>query len=175
MARIRPRAATPPSAERFDAFLVQTEPRLRVALVATYGVTVGRDAAVDALAWAWSNWSRVQSMQNPVGYLYRVGQTSARRQYAESRRQNELAIRVLNHSERVIDSDARFEAADILKPALDSLSEQQRSAIVLVHGYGMPLRDAAETMNISVATVREHVKRAMTKLRTTMEVISDAV
>ena len=44
---------------------------------------------------------------------------------------------------------------------------------VLVHGYGVPLREAAELMEVSVATVRKHCDRAMRHLRTALEV-SDA-
>lgn len=60
----------------FTEFVELTEPRLRRALVASYGPAVGREAAVDALSWAWEHWERIDGMQNPVGYLYRVGQTA---------------------------------------------------------------------------------------------------
>ncbi len=60
-----------------------------------------------------------------------------------------------------------------LPKALHALSEQQRTAAVLVHGYGVPLREAAELMEVSVATVRKHCDRAMRHLRTALEV-SDA-
>lgn len=63
----------------FERFVRAHEGRLRVALVAAYGAADGRAAAVDTLSWAWENWSRLQDMDNPVGYLYRVGQTAARR------------------------------------------------------------------------------------------------
>src|SRR3954447_2141911 len=63
----------------FGDFVGLVEQRLRRALVAAYGAEVGRDATADALAWAWQHWDRVQGMANPAGYLWRVGQTSARR------------------------------------------------------------------------------------------------
>ena len=59
------------SDRRFAAFVADAEPRLRMALVAAYGPVDGREAAVDALSWAWENWDRLQEMANPVGYLYR--------------------------------------------------------------------------------------------------------
>ena len=43
---------------------------MRRALVAGFGAVVGREAAADALAWAWQNWERVQEIESPVGYLY---------------------------------------------------------------------------------------------------------
>ena len=60
------------------SFVATVEPTLRRALVAVYGVELGREATADALAWAWQHWSRVRGMKNPAGYLWRVGQTSVR-------------------------------------------------------------------------------------------------
>ena len=37
----------------FTAFVTQIEPRLRIALMAAYGTDRGRDAAAEALAYAW--------------------------------------------------------------------------------------------------------------------------
>jgi DNA-directed RNA polymerase specialized sigma24 family protein len=40
---------------------------------------------------------------------------------------------------------------------------------VLVHGYAMSQREAAETLGIAVSTLREHLERGMTKLRDELE------
>ena len=42
----------------FEQFVPQAEGRLRRALVSIYGPSIGRDAAMDALSWAWENWDR---------------------------------------------------------------------------------------------------------------------
>src|SRR3954466_13466443 len=68
------------AASAFEQFVETTGARLRVALVARYGVDVGVEASADALAYAWEHWPRVSAMANAGGYLFRVGQTSARRQ-----------------------------------------------------------------------------------------------
>ena len=65
--------------DEFERFFVEVEPRLRRALVARYGSDRGREATAEALAYAWEHWSRVQAMERPVGYLYRVGQSRTRR------------------------------------------------------------------------------------------------
>jgi len=62
----------------FEAFAEEAAPRLRHALVARFGPEVGADAATEALLYAWHNWERVSAMANPIGYLYRVGQTRGR-------------------------------------------------------------------------------------------------
>jgi hypothetical protein len=65
---------------RFDEFVADAEPRLRRALVAAYGPQAGADAVAAALAYGWEHWARVATMTNPVGCLYRVGQSAARRE-----------------------------------------------------------------------------------------------
>jgi RNA polymerase sigma-70 factor (ECF subfamily) len=62
----------------FSDFFADAEPRLRRALIAAYGAERGREAAAEALAYGWEHWSRVRRMGNPLGYLYRVGQSRSR-------------------------------------------------------------------------------------------------
>ena len=59
--------------DSFTEFVAEVEPRLRRALTATFGIEAGRDAAAEALVYAWRHWDRVKSLENPAGYLYRVG------------------------------------------------------------------------------------------------------
>ena len=51
----------------FEQFFATAEPRLRRALVATYGGERGREASAEALAWAWEHWPKVQAMEHPLG------------------------------------------------------------------------------------------------------------
>ncbi len=144
----------------FDRFVATAEQRLRRALVASYGPVIGRDATVDALSWAWEHWDRLQGMDNPVGYLYRVGQTASARYLSAS---NSEGYPVVTYPGQ---SDGEPELID----ALGRLSAQQRSAVVLVHGYAMSQREVAEVLGISVSTVREHLERGMGRLRGELEV-----
>ena len=66
-------------ADEFEAFVRETEPALRRALVATFGFDEGRDAAAEALAYAWEHWDELRAVTNLPGYLYRVGRTAATR------------------------------------------------------------------------------------------------
>lgn len=157
------------TASGFERFVEHAEPRLRRALGAAYGPTVGRDAALDALSWAWQNWDRLRPMVNPVGYLYRVGQTAARREF-RTRRHDEAVQTALEGHAAPGGLDPDVDDAHELESALDRLSPHQRTAVVLVHGFGLPLREVAETMEVSVATVRKHIERALDRLRTNLEV-----
>lgn len=145
----------------FEDFVEQDGARLRAGLVAAYGAQVGADAAAEALAYGFEHWERVGAMDNPAGYLYRVGQTAARREF---RPQGFLP-------RRPSEGDPVFEPG--LGPALESLTEPQRVGVVLVHGLGWTLREAAELLDVEVSTLRTHITRAMTKLRSALEVNLD--
>jgi RNA polymerase sigma-70 factor (ECF subfamily) len=146
----------------FESFVEMVGPRLRAALVAAYGEDAGLDAAAEALAYAWEHWERLRSMQNPAGYLYRVGQSAARRLHRRPTLLPEPA------AGRMPD----FEPA--LLPALDSLSEAQRVCVVLVHGFAWRQVDVAELLEIESATVRTHLSRGLRKLNHALEGSSHA-
>lgn len=142
----------------FDDFARRDGARLRAGLVAAYGPDVGADAAAEALAYAFEHWDRVGAMDNPAGYLYRVGQSEARRHFRPQGFLPPAAAAGL----------PEFEPA--LAPALEALTEPQRVGVVLVHALGWTLRDAAGVLDVDVSTLRTHISRAMTKLRTALEV-----
>lgn len=142
----------------FRAFVDRAEPRLRIALVATYGADVGRTATVDALSWAWEHWDRVETMTNPVGYLYRVGQTAARG----------YDVRPVPFV-RIDTPNDEFPISPELVAAIQQLPPQQRTALMLVHAFGWTLRDVGQLLGITASTVREHVTRATTRLASNLE------
>src|SRR6478735_9885121 len=74
---------TPPvsSPHGFEAFVATHERRLREALTAFFGIDRGREAASDALAYAWEHWDRVAGMANPAGYLFVVGRDRYRSRF----------------------------------------------------------------------------------------------
>lgn len=128
------------------------------ALVARYGADIGRDVTAAALAYGWEHWSRIGAMENPAGYLYRVGQSKAR---------------------RWLRPKIAFPApADVglpwvepgLPKALRALTANQRQAVVLVHGYGYTHAEVAELLGLSRSSVQNHVERGLSKLRSEFEV-----
>ncbi len=144
----------------FTAFMTEAEPRLRRALVARYGVQRGRDAALDAMAYGWRHWERVSAMDNPVGYLYRVGSSSVR-----PTKEPPVLAPVDDHREPWIEPG--------LERSLDTLSASQRVAVVLRHSFDWTHREIAEVLGVSVRTVRSHLDRGMGKLRSDLEVTVD--
>lgn len=140
----------------FEHFLSEAEPRLRRALIATLGAQRGREATAEALSYAWENWPRVQRLDNPIGYLYRVGQSRTRPPRFRA---------VFGRSEN---PDPWSEPA--LGRLLAELSERQRLAVVLVHGFGWTLREVADLTGTKVTTIQNHLDRGLAKLRAGLEV-----
>jgi DNA-directed RNA polymerase specialized sigma24 family protein len=143
--------------EGFEAFYRDAEPRLRRALVAALGPEPGREAAAEALAYACEHWERVRGMDKPVGYLYRVGQTRSR-----SRREPvgfpvpaEVGMPWVEPG---------------LAGALAALSEHQRVAVVLAHGFGWTHREVGDVLGVAPSTVQNHVERGLANLRAALEV-----
>jgi DNA-directed RNA polymerase specialized sigma24 family protein len=118
------------------------------------------DAVAAALAWAWAHWDRLQSMRNPVGYLYVLARNEAFRE----RRAPLLPPPP---------PDRLPEVEPGLAPALASLSEKQRLCVLLVHGYEWRVSEVAELLGCSEASVQTHRRRGLARLRTELKVESD--
>lgn len=145
----------------FQEFVERVEPRLATALVASYGPEIGKEVTRDALAYAWEHWEKVKLMENPAGYLFRVGQSRAR----------------WYRRRRVVFPQVVASALPLVEPglpaALASLTQAQRVAVVLIHAEGYGDREAAELMGVRRSTARNHAARAMKKLRSALEVTLD--
>ena len=104
----------------WSAFVSDVEGRLRPVLTAAFGAEQGREAVAEALGYGWEHWDRVQAMDNPAGYLYRVAHNHARK--------------VRNRC-RVSLPQAPLAAVPWVEPGLPSalarLSERQRVAVYL--------------------------------------------
>jgi RNA polymerase sigma factor (sigma-70 family) len=144
----------------FTTFFADERARLRRALVAAYGVEIGTDVTNDALAWAWEHWDRVEKMDQPLGYLYRVGQSAARRHHRWRR--------PMDWPTEVLDPDPS-DAGLRLDGALAQLTPRQRTAALLVHGHGWSYAEVAEATSVSVNSVRNDLHRAMKRLRRQLE------
>ena len=147
--------------DEFTQFVDHVEPRLRRALVATWGPELGREATVDALVYGWRHWAKVRVMSNPVGYLYTVGKNSVRP--ARPPRPTQ---------------ESRPEGDPWVEPGLDGalreLTEPQRVAVILHHCFDWTHQEVAEVLGIKVSSVRNHVERGINKLRVTLGVSLDA-
>jgi DNA-directed RNA polymerase specialized sigma24 family protein len=122
----------------FEAFARDTRPRLVRALAPVRGADA-LDGAAEALAYAWEHWPRVRRMDNPVGYLYRVGQSRTRLRRSPG-----------------LPQPAELGLPDVeprLIPALLRLPETQRTAVWLVHACQWRYVEVAEALGTSASMV----------------------
>ncbi len=114
----------------------------------------------EAVAYAVEHWSRLASMTNPAGYLFRVGQSYGSR--SSSRRQrSDLLVDQPATSDDPFDPD--------LQSALKKLKPDERVAIVLVHSHGHSYADVADILDVPVTTVTNHLNRGLARLRKLLE------
>lgn len=142
----------------FAAFAGEVTPRLKAALVAGVGVERAADAAGEALAYAWEHWEQVRTMENPAGYLYRVGVSRGRRW----RRLRPMFPPPPDGEMPWVEPG--------LPRALAGLSERQRVAVVLVHCLGWTQEEVAGLLGISRGSVQTHLERGLHHLRASLGV-----
>ena len=144
--------------ESFTRFVEETGPRLTQALVAALGGEVGREMSAEALAYGWEHWDRVGTMDNPAGYLYRVGRNRGRR----------VRQPLLLPDPPPATSEPLVEPG--LPAALTRLSGRQRVAVMLVHGAGWSVSETAELLGVNPGSVYRHAERGLRRLRTSLGV-----
>lgn len=144
-------------ATEFEAFARQARPRLIRALAPSRGQEAV-DGASEALAYAWEHWADVRQMDNPVGFLYRVGQSRTRQRRTPTLPAPETI--------GLPDIEPR------LLPALLALPHTQRAAVWLVHACQWRYADVAEALGTTPSMVGNHVSRGLAHLRGELEVHS---
>jgi RNA polymerase sigma factor (sigma-70 family) len=131
---------------------------------ALYLITGDRGEAEDlvqeAMARTYERWDRVRHMDSPAGYVYRAALNLHRRRWLRSR--------LVPFPFPPPSPDPAEEAglrSDVHR-ALQSLSRQQREAVVLVEWLGFDSETAASILQIRPSSVRTRLHRAKTTLRT---------
>lgn len=138
--------------DSYTEFVEDADPRLRRALAAALGPERGLEAAAEALAYGWEHWDRLHSMENPVGYLYRVGYRSGLKRF-----------RPVRLPPVPVQDEPWVEPA--LPAAMGRLTDRQRVSVLAVHAFGWTYAETAELLGVSIGTVEKHVERALKKLR----------
>ena len=124
-------------------------------MIATYGPELGAEATAEALAYGWEHWARVRQMENPAGYLYKVGRTRARGGLGRKK----IPLTAVQEPT----CEAWVEPG--LPKSLQGLTSKQRAAVVLIHGYGWSYQEVSELLGVGRSTVQQHVERGLRHLR----------
>jgi RNA polymerase sigma factor (sigma-70 family) len=140
--------------DSFSDFFRDHERKLRQSLSAALGSEIGKDSAAEAMAYGWEHWDRVRDMDNPVGYLYKVGRDKGRRMV---KRHPPVLLSIQGRELPMVEP--------ALPEALAKLSERQRTVVMLVHCFEWTLSEVAGFLNLSKSSVRNHLERGMKSLR----------
>ncbi len=101
-------------------------------------------------------------MDNPVGYLFRVGQSRARRHLAWWNRRPCPRVEPIENLEPWIEPG--------LPKALRQLSKRQRLVVVMVAGFGWSQTEVADLLGVARTTVEQHLIRGLAALRKELKV-----
>lgn len=146
-----------------DFYRFQRDDLVRALALTLRDVTLGADAADEAMARAYQRWDRVGAYDNPMGWTYRVGLNWARSRLRKMRREV-----VGHHFEPAVSDPAPLDP--IVARAIGELSPNQRAVVVLRFFLDWSLEDIATAMEVRSGTVKSRLHRALRSLRAELEV-----
>lgn len=144
---------------RFDDFYVSSASRVRKTLSVILGdADLAGEATDEAMTRAYVRWNRVSRFENPAGWVYRVGLNWAKRQIR--RRSYDippLALPTTTGEPATPDPG--------LWKALDRLSTDHRTVVVLRYSEDWSVAQIADALDIPTGTVKSRLNRALNQLR----------
>jgi RNA polymerase sigma-70 factor (sigma-E family) len=158
--------------QEFAAFVAQHGRGLdRLAYLMLGDEHAGEDLAAEALLAAWQHWDRVRRADYPLAYVRRilVNQASGhfRRRAREQRGLEQLKL-ITTHTTQNPDGAAVVD----VRSALLRLPPRRRACLVLRYAFELTEDEVAESLGISVGTVKSQTSKAVTQFR---REIGDAV
>lgn len=147
----------------FEEFYRAQADRVFRALAVTLGdADLARDATAEAMARAYTRWPRVSQVDNPGGWVYRVGLNWATSRWRRRRREQPLPDD-LEPATTPTDLDAVAALA-----ALQQLNTASRAVVVCRVLLGLSTAQTAAVLDIAEGTVKSRLARALATLRTSL-------
>jgi len=147
----------------FDDFYRDTHASIVRALSLTLGdAGLASDATDEAMCRALQRWEKVGTYDNAAGWVYRVGLNWARSWLRRRRQERDRPVTFgdsVSHQKPV---DPQLVAA------LNDLSFEQRSVVVLRYYLDWSIEQTAEALDIAPGTVKSRLARALDRLRVVM-------
>jgi RNA polymerase sigma-70 factor (ECF subfamily) len=150
---------------RFDEFFIEKHDDLFKALYIVSGNRADAEELMqDAFLKLWERWDRIDTIDDPTAYLYRVALNAFRSRH----RRAAVGLRKLAPGGDVgrdafADADMR---ADV-RALLIACTPRQRAALVLVDLLGYPSQQAARILGVRPSTVRALATQGRRTIRTT--------
>lgn len=148
---------------RFDDFYVSSASRIRRTLSVIIGDhDLAGEATDEAMTRAYERWNRISRFENPAGWVYRVGLNWAKRQM----RRRSYDVTPLAVSTRI--GEPPIPDPSLWK-ALDRLSTDHRTVVVLRYSEDWSVAQIADALDIPAGTVKSRLHRALNQLREELE------
>jgi RNA polymerase sigma factor (sigma-70 family) len=117
----------------------------------------------DAFLKLWEQWDRIDRIEDPTAYLFRVALNGFRMRARAARR---AGLRLIA-AERDRDPFDEIELREDVRRLLLDLAPRQRAALLLLDMYGYGSEEAARIMGIRPSTVRALATQGRAVLRRT--------
>jgi RNA polymerase sigma-70 factor (ECF subfamily) len=119
------------------------------------------DLMQDAFLKLWERWDRIETIQDPRAYLFRVALNGSKMRARSAARAAKRVVPLAVVRDQYDDVDIREDVRRMLL----SLTPRQRAALVLLDLYGYGSEDAARIMGIRPSTVRALATQGRAVLR----------
>ena len=142
----------------FDGWYRSEHPRLLALLTVAAGdADVGRDITSEAFVRALERWDRVEAMDSPAAWTYRVGVNLLRRRLRRAAFERRLLPdRPVPAAPPAVESD--------LWGAVRALPVRQRTAVALRYVCDLPQDEIAAVMQVATGTVSATLTAARRRL-----------
>jgi RNA polymerase sigma factor (sigma-70 family) len=148
------------NAEFAEFFTASWDPCLRAVAASTGNMTLAEDQTAEAFARAWASWRKVSHHPAPRAWVVRTALNAGASWW--HRRSKETALT----SEDIPAADSGGTGLDAaVLTALRRLPARQREVIALRVFLDLDIETTASQLGIAPGTVRAHLSRAMTALR----------
>ena len=146
----------------FEAFVTERWPVLvRSAVLLGCSRAEAEDVAQTTLVRCYAAWSKVTAADNRDGYVYRMLVNAHR----DSRRRRWWGEAPTEFVDRAADDGLEaVDGADVMRRALDRLSDGQRQVVVLRYYAQLSERETAEALGVPNGTVKSRLARALDAL-----------
>lgn len=155
--------------EAFEGFWSRERDRVRRALALTLGDgDLASDAVDEAMVRSYARWGRVGGLQDPAGWVYRVGLNWARSALRKRRLRPTVSTEKLDGAQDSAEPPVD-EGLD-LWAAVETLSVEHRAVVVLRFYLDWSVEEIAAALQLPAGTVKSRLHRALATLEARREV-----
>lgn len=158
-----------------EEIVTHLKPMRAFAMSLTRNAALADDMVQDAVVKAWSKIDTFEPGTNMRAWLFTILRNTYYSHHRKARREvadveGEMSASLAQKP----DHDGRLNLRDF-KVAFDTLSDEQREALILVGASGFSYEEAAETCGVAVGTIKSRVNRARAQLAQIMQLEDDVL